>query len=207
VPTRQPTPEKKPGIGSVLLKDDFSSTSQWHAPGSNEAPVALAGGGLTIAAQPGTTPVVIFRTGAVQGDMFAEVTARPSLCRGADDYGLLFRASDGIAYYRFAVACNGTEGAARISLGGPRALQPPIPSGDAPLGAPGEVRLGIWTAGSEFRFFLNDRYQFTAIDKSYSAGELGLFVRAAGSSPVAVTFSDLVVYDVSYSPPTLTPMP
>ncbi len=75
------------------------------------------------------------------------------------------------------------------------------------MGAPGEVRLGIWAAGSEFRFFLNGRYQFTADDKSYASGGLGVFAYPAGSTPVTVTFSDLAVYAVTYSASAAAPTP
>ena len=75
-------------------------------------------------------------------------------------------------------------------------LQPPTPSADVPVGAPGEVRLGVWALGTEFRFFLNGRYQFTASDVSYRTGGLGVFAHAAGDTPVTVTFSNLSVYDL-----------
>lgn len=130
----------------------------------------------------------------------------PSLCRGADDYGLAFRASS-VAYYRFAVACNGTTGAQRISLGSPRILQVPMLSADVPAGAPGDVRLGVWAVGSEFRFFLNGRYQFTATDSSYAAGGIGVFAQAAGDTPVTVSFSDLAVYEVGRAPAAISPTP
>jgi hypothetical protein len=86
-------------------------------------------------------------------------------------------------------------------------MQPPTPSGDAPPGAPGEVRIGLWAVGDEMRLFLNDRYQFTLTDPVSPAGAFGVFARAAGDTPVSVTFSDFKVYDVDYLPPTSTPIP
>jgi hypothetical protein len=206
-PTRQPTPDKKPGVAGVLLRDDFSSASVWNTAVSDQAAVTITGSGLTMAVQPGIAPVVSFRQGEVFANMYAEITAHPSLCRGADDYGLAFRAPNNIAYYRFSLACNGTTGADRASRGDARVLQPPILSADVPLGAPGEVRLGVWALGSEFRFFLNGRYQFTAVDKSYGAGAIGVFAYAAGSTPVIVTFSDLIVSAVTASPSSAAPTP
>ena len=207
VPTREATPERKPGIGDVLLADDFSSPSAWSTGGANQQGVFVGGNRITIAVMPGAAPVFSFRQGEVFGDFYAEITARPSLCRAADDYGLLFRAPNNVAYYRFAVACNGTAGADRVSLGTPRVLQVPLLSGDVPAGVPGEVRMGVWAAGSEFRFFLNGRYQFTANDGSYATGAIGVFARAAGSTPVTVAFSDLVVQRVSHPLAALSPTP
>jgi hypothetical protein len=197
-PTAQPTADKKPGVGQSVLSDDFSSPKLWNTAIGAEASVAVTKEGLTIAAQPGIAPVASFRQGVLFSDMYAEVTARPSLCRGPDDYGLLFRAPNNVAFYRYAVACDGTASAERISLGAPRTLQPPTPSADVPVG---DVRLGVWAVSHEFRFFLNGHYQFTASDDSYSVGSIGVFAHAAGETPVTVTFSDLSVFKVEDGSP------
>jgi hypothetical protein len=198
---QQPRPvstlNPKPDVGGLLLSDDFSSGSDWNTAVADEASVALTPDGLTIAAQPGVAPVATFRQGYVFRDAYVEVTARPSLCRNGDSYGLLFRAPNNVAYYRFALQCDGTARADRVNLGSPRVLQPPTRSADAPVGVPGTVRLGVWALGHEFRFFLNGKYQFATTDESYSIGGLGVFAAAGGDTPVTVTFSDLAVYDVS----------
>jgi hypothetical protein len=206
-PTLAPTLDPKPGVGRSLLSDDFSSGSDWNTAVADEASVTLTPDGLTIAAQPGVAPVASFRQGVVLRDVYVEVTARPSLCRNGDSYGLLFRAPNNVAYYRFALQCDGTASADRVNLGSPRVLHPPSPSADAPVGVPGQVRLGVWALGHEFRFFLNGNYQFAATDESYSAGGLGVFAAAGGDTPVTVTFSDLAVYEVSgtESTPVATP--
>ena len=116
-----------------------------------------------------------------------------------DEYGLLFRAPNNVAYYRFVLSCNGTAQVDRWSVKTPHLLQPAAPSADVPPGAPGEVRLGVWAVGSEFHFFLNDHYQFSVTDKNYRAGGIGVFAPSTGATPVTVTFSDLEVYDVTYS--------
>jgi hypothetical protein len=200
-PAAQPTADRKPGVGDIVLTDDFSSPADWNTAVGDEASVAITDGGLTIAAQPGVAPVASFLQGKVFGDTYVEVTASPSLCRGADAYGLAFRAPNNVAYYRYAVACDGTASANRISLGSPRVLQPPTPSADAPVGAPGDVRLGVWALHDEFRFFLNGRYQFTATDLSYPSGGIGVFAYSAGDTPVTVTFSALSVYRLDAAPP------
>jgi hypothetical protein len=131
--------------------------------------------------------------------MYIEITARPSLCRDRDAYGLVFRAPNDVAHYRFTALCDGTAAAERTSLGTPRVLQPPTATSDVPVGAPGEVRLAVWALGPEFRFFLNDHYQFTVTDSNYAAGGIGVFVQAAGGTPAVVTFSDLSVYRLTPS--------
>jgi len=39
------------------------------------------------------------------------------------------------------------------------------------------------------------------------SGAFGVFTRAEGDTPLSVIFSDFVVYDVVYVPPTNTPIP
>lgn len=204
--TQIPTPEQKPGVGNAIFTDDFSSPILWNTAVSDQATVDVSRSRLTIAAQPGIY-MLSLRQGVTLSNFYAEITAKPSLCQGKDDYGMLFRAPNNVAYYRFALSCDGTARVERVSVGTRAPLQPPMPSGDVPPGAPGEVRMGVWAVGSEMRFFLNSRYQFSVDDKNYPSGALGVFARAAGATPVTVTFSDLVVYDVTYIIPTKTPKP
>lgn len=207
VPTKKPTPEQKPGVGSILLNDNFSSAAFWNTAVSDQASVDVSNNQLTIAVQPGISGISL-RQDIILNDFYAELTARPSLCLGTDAYGLLFRAPNNIAYYRYVISCDGSAGVDRFSVRTPHPLQPPLLSADVPPGAPGEVRLGIWAAGHEFHFFLNDHYQFSVNDKSYSFGAIGVFAQSNGKTPVTVSFSDLVIYDVTYSPKvTTTPMP
>ena len=206
LPTIKATLERKAGVGNILLSDDFSSSDAWNPAIADEAGVDVSQNRLTIAVQPGITAFRL-RQGVPFSDFYAEITARPSLCRGTDDYGFLFRAPNNIAYYSFALTCNGTARVERVSVGTPRILQTAIPSSDVPTGAPGEVRLGVWAVGSEFRFFLNGRYQFSVTDKNYPAGAIGVFTHSAGNTPATVSFSDLVVRAVEYAPSLQTPQP
>ncbi len=206
LPTKQPAPEEKPGLGSTLLTDDFASAADWNTAASDEATVDVSNNQLTIAVQPGIYGFSM-RQNMNFNNFYAEITAQPSLCRAGDEYGLLFRAPNNVAYYRYALSCNGTAHVDRMSVRTPHLLQPPAPSGDAPPGAPGEVRLGVWADGPEYHFFLNDHYQFSVIDKNYLAGAIGVFAASTGATPVTVSFSDLVVYEVNYPLPTTTPLP
>ena len=199
------TPEQKPGVGAISLTDDFSSPDLWNIASSDEGSAAISDNHLTLAVGPGLS-IKSLRQELVLSDFYAELTASPSLCKGQDEYGLLVRAS-AIAYYRLVLICNGTLRLDRVSTNSHQLLQPAIPSGDVPTGAPGEVRMGVWAVGSELRFFLNGRYQFSVNDKNYPSGTIGVFAHSVADTPVAVTFSDLTIYDVNYSPPTKTPRP
>ena len=206
VATRAPTPERKPGVGKLLLTDNFTSGDPWNPGASEDASVEVGLGRLTIAAQPGVNAFRI-RTGPVLTAFYAEMTARPSLCRGRDEYGMLFRAPNNVAYYTFTLSCDGTARVDRVRSGRLYTLKAPIASADVPQGAPGVVRMGVWASGSDLRFFLNGRYQFGISDPTLKSGAVGAFARSTGQTPVTITFSELAVYSVTYTAPTATPTP
>jgi hypothetical protein len=205
VRTQPPTPDMLTGLGGILATDDFSRSSTWDTAASDQGSASISRDRLTLVAHPGIY-ITSLQRDIVAGDFYAEITARPSLCRGADEYGFLVRANPS-TYYRFSLTCNGRAHAERISLRERHDLHEPVVSGDVPPGAPGEVRIGVWAAGPELRLFLNERYQFSINDLNLSSGTVGVFAHAAGDTPVTVTFSDLVVRSADYVPPTRTPNP
>jgi len=115
--------------------------------------------------------------------------------------------ANAVAYYRFSLTCNGEVFMERISVGKRELLQSPLPSGDVPRGAPGEVRIGMWAVGSELRLFLNGRYQFGISNTAYPSGTIGVFVNSAGETPVVVAFSRVALQEVDYSPSAAPPQP
>jgi hypothetical protein len=192
-------------MGDEIIHDRFSYDSLWDVATSDKGSAMIRDNRLTLAVQPGVY-IISLRHELVVDDFYAEITANPSICRGNDSYGLLVR-GNAVAYYRFSLYCNSTVGAERISVGTHQILQEPIPSGDVPPGAPGEVRIGLWAGGKELRLFLNDRFQFSITDSNYLSGTIGVFAHAADKNAMAVTFSNLEVKEVTYHPPTNTPKP
>jgi hypothetical protein len=203
--TPLPTAEMNPGIGDVTLSDDFSDEKSWDTAVSNQGSAAIANNRLSLAVQPGVY-IVSMRHNLTVGDFYAEITARPSLCRGEDSYGFILRVIGKASFYRFTLNCNSEIYAERVSGGVKLQMQEPVPSGDAPR-PPGEVRIGIWAVGSEMRLFLNGRYQFSISDKQFPSGGFGVFTRSGGDELMSVTFSDFKVYEVNYALPTKTPLP
>ena len=193
------------GLGELIASDDFNDPEEWDTAVSDEGSASISRDRLTLVAQPGVYMTSLQRQ-MVLGNFYAEVTARPSLCRGGDEYGFMVRAS-AVTYYRFSLTCDGQAHAERISLNERHDLQEPVFSGDVPPGAPGEVRIGVWASGAELRLFLNGRFQFSFTDLNLSSGTVGVFARAAGDTPVTVAFSNLRVRSVEYFPPTRTPAP
>jgi hypothetical protein len=191
--TQAPTPEMRPDIGDMILRDNFSKPGMWDTATSNEASANFVGSRLTLAAR---NHIYIFslRHETFLDNFYAEITAQPSLCRDKDSYGVLIRASAG-AYYRFALSCDGSVSAERLSGRSREVLQKPIISGDTPPGA-GDVRIGIWARNEEMRLFLNGRYQFSVSNANNPAGTIGVFVNSAGETPTVISFFDLNIREV-----------
>ncbi len=207
--TLTPTPDTRPGLGEVLFIDYFDQPEQWNLTVSARASAAVERNRLTLALGEGKPSIYLFslRAEPVLGDFYAEITVSLNLCRGDDQYGLLFRVNSPFNFYRFSLACNGRMRLDKMLDGKIYPIQNWLPSSDAPAGAPAEVKLGVWAVNGEMRFFLNDRYQFTAFDRHLKRGTLGVFAQSSGDSAVTVSFSDLTVYAVSYSSPTPSPTP
>ena len=205
IATHTATPEMSPGIGAATLNDDFSDETLWDTAVSDQGSAAISNNRLSIAVQSGVY-LVSMRHDLSVGDFYAEITARPSLCRGDDSYGILIRTMGKASFYRFTLTCNGQIYAERLSGGVKLQMQEPVISGDAPR-PPADVRIGMWAVGGEMRLFLNGHYQFSISDKQFPSGAFGVFVRSAGDELASVTFSDFKVYEVDYVLPTKTPLP
>jgi hypothetical protein len=211
-PTPQATAtlEGLPGLGAEIFSDDFSGPEAWpgaktEGDGGNNA--IINRNRLTLAVN--VPPVYLFslHNKLQLTSFYAEVNVSVNRCEGSDAYGMLFRAAGNVDSYRYVLACDGRVRAERLQSSKVNVLQDWLPSGDVPPGAPGQVKLGVWVSGVELRFFLNGHYQFSVIDPVFHNGTLGLFVDAASPGGMNVSFSNLVVRDVSYVSPTPTTTP
>jgi hypothetical protein len=202
-----PSAEPLPGVAELMFRDDFSDAALWNVSVSDSASAQVADNRLTLALSTGPQSIASLRSEPLLTDFYAQVRVYTSLCRGNDQYGMLFRASPGGTYYRFLLACNGSIRLERVRGGAVDILQNWVPSGDAPPGAPAELKIGIWVSGTEFRFLLNDRFQFSLRDPVMHSGTLGFFAYASGKTPVMVSFSDLEVFVMAYVSPTPTQTP
>jgi hypothetical protein len=208
-PTDEPsaTSQPFPGLGPQTFSDDFSDPKNWpnaRPEASSANSLILDRNRLTLALNVSPASLSSLQSGLMLRDFYAEVIVSVNRCSIGDSYGMLFRAASEAYAYRFVLNCSGQSRADRIRGGQVFPLQDWLPSGDAPPGAPGEVRLGVWAAGAEMRFFLNKRYQFSILDPVFRNGTLGVFASAASPEGMNVSFSNLTVNSVSYASPTPT---
>ena len=205
-PTAFPTPEVTPTVnyktdlGEVLIQDDFTNGKGWQLGRTGAGSVALGKNELTIALSEPHAYLSSLLEQPIPGDSYAEITASPTLCRGADEYGLLVRAASSSEFYRFALTCDGQVRLDRVVGEAASSPQPPVFSEAVPAGAPSTSRLGVWARGKEMRYFVNDMYQFSVNDPLLLSGNLGVFARSGGELAVTVSFSDLVVREVGANP-------
>ncbi|HJW90556.1 MAG TPA: hypothetical protein VJ436_07930 [Anaerolineales bacterium] len=192
-----PTVDYRPGIGEIILRDDFSNGEVWSLGRTASGSAALGKNELTIAlSSPGAYQASRRERPALR-DYYLEITASPTLCRGQDEYGLLLRATSEQDFLRFSLSCDGQARVDRLAGGAASSPQPWTQNGAIPPGAPSVSRLAVWAAGKEMRFFINDIYLFSVSDPAQANGGLGVFARSGGDLAVTVSFSDLVVREVT----------
>jgi hypothetical protein len=195
-PIVTPTPDMRPKVGDVLFEDDFSDPKAWQLSQTESGSIALGKNELTIAIGEINTSLLTIREQPVFTDFYLEITASPSMCRGLDEYGVVFRVSPSIDYYRFSLSCDGQARLDRIVGDQASSPQPWMLSGAVPPGAPSSSRLGIAAVGSKMDFFVNGQYQFSVKDPLLASGSVGVFARSNNEMAVTINFSDLVVYQI-----------
>lgn len=192
-----PTPDQRTGIGEVIYADDFSTGDGWPLFTSARGNVALGVNSLTLTVLNPKTSISSVRQGVIVSNFYLEITAKTSLCKGEDQYGLLLRAASQADFYRFALSCDGQTRLDRVVGGTASSPQAWMFTSAVPVGPSGTVRLAVWAQGREMRFFINDQFQFSVSDPMLPSGGIGVFARSAGETAVTVNFFDLVVYSLS----------
>jgi hypothetical protein len=186
----------RPQFGNVLFEDDFSTEEGWTITQTDQGSIAYGKSELTIAIGETNEYLYSVRDNPTFTDFYLEITASPSLCRGEDEYGVLFRVTGTMYYYRYSLSCDG-----QVRLDGVKneqafSPQPWLYSGSVPPGAPSSSRLGVLAVGEDMSFYINDQFQFSIQDRQFTSGGLGVFARSVNKEAVTINFSDLVVYDI-----------
>jgi len=209
--TRQPTPETRPAVGELLLEDDFSQANNWQTSRTTAGAITVTNGRITLAVQREYGILQSLRNAALFSDFYAEIDINLNLCSPQDQAGFIFRADDAGNYYRVLLRCDGYLRVERVADYKFSILQNWTTGSGFVSGALQQVRLGVWTAGSEMRFFVNDTYQFSTRDPAWSSGQVGVYARAGSADPVSLSFSSLSIHAVDKGAvpptPTLTPAP
>lgn len=196
-----PTQDTSPVYGPVIYSDNFTDKTRWQTRQSGAGNISYGDGELTLAVSEAKGTLTSLSNNAQLNDFYLEMDVTPSLCRGADNFGLLVRVNSSQNFYRVMLSCNGQVRLERYRNAYTAPLQDWTGSGQL---FPGELtanRLGVWASGSEIRVYINRVLQFSVKDPVFSSGGLGVYARSAGETPLTVSFSNLVVYQVASGQP------
>lgn len=191
-----PTPDFRDTIGDPVVEDDFSDPEFWNLAASNYGSVAVANQHLTLTVTSSNVLLYTFRSEPLIGDLYLEVTANPTLCRGEDEYGILIRSGASGDQYRFSVSCSGKVKLTRFYKNVPNDLVPWAYSGVIPGAVPANVKLGVLAIGSNLRFYANGYELLQVDDTALENGQIGFYVKAQGESGMTVNFYNLKVYSL-----------
>jgi hypothetical protein len=194
--SKTPTVDLIPGMGQLILEDDFVNLDSWLIGNPGNGTVALGINEITFAITVPKGYLYSYREQPALSDFYFEVTTNPILCSGADEYGVLFRYNSSVDFLRFSLSCDGRTRLDKLFGGTASSPQPWLESITVPQVAPSTSRIAVWARGPEMRFFINDNLLFHATDRQLTSGLIGLFARSAGDSAVTISFSDLVIFQV-----------
>jgi hypothetical protein len=195
-PSAMPTLDMRPGMGDVLLEEDFSDDDLWDTTADDDALVVVDDNQIHLTQRDTRSYLITTRSEGTYTDFYAEVTVNTNLCRGDDEYGLVVRALNATNHFRFALSCDGRAKVDRLYQNSYSNVVAWQQHGSVPSLAPAEVRLGVWANGSEVRFFVDGVYLFSVTDSLLYLGGVGVFVRSGGEGDVSVSFSELTVWAV-----------
>jgi hypothetical protein len=194
---RTPTPELKPGLGAVLVEDDFSDEDAWVIREIENGRVSLPDNHITLALNQPDGFIYAYRVEPLLTDFYAEITANPNLCQREDEYGLMVRVGGlRLDHYRLAVSCSGQARALRVINNRGNAIQDWETRPYIPVNFPSQSKLGVWMQGANLRFFVNDRLVYELTDAVIKQGSFGLYVFGGGGGSISVNFSDLLIYEL-----------
>src|SRR5512135_2799584 len=84
-----PTLDVRPQHGDLLFSDEFEDRSLWSLGHGPAGSTAISNNELTVAVSQPRGYLYSLRKQPALSDFYAEITASPSICRGADEYALL----------------------------------------------------------------------------------------------------------------------
>jgi hypothetical protein len=204
-PTMTPTVDQRPISGAILISDDFSETTRWGISSTAYGSAAYGNGELTIALREPRRSLYSFFQEPVPADYYLEMTVNPSLCRGEDLFGVVFRVQSDSQFYRFSLRC---DGPVRIELIQNSSVVPVAVLEVSSAFRPGpmqDFKVALWLQGDEARIFINDVYQVSAYRLRWQTGNIGVFARSAGENALTVNFSEMVLRESTAFPPTPIP--
>jgi hypothetical protein len=200
-----PTAEPRPGLGIVAQEDTFSTNSSWLTGALLGGTAEIGNHSLSLVIPDAAATIASQRFETVPDNYYLEFTVTANLCRGKDSYGLLFRSDGGLNAYHWIITCDGQMRLERWRTSEAAVVQDWIFWGEG--GAPLALRLGLWLFRDEMRFFVNGVYLFSAHDPLLTGSHIGVFAKSTGQNALSVSFSNLVIRNITGYAPSPVPSP
>ena len=193
-PAAPATPDPNEALGDVVYQDKLDGTGGWFWTFADD--VATFGvvdaklKGVMKAANSGWRFTISPDTLQL-GSQQVSLNAHTVSCGPNDEYGLMLRVkpdqSDSLfSGYLLKLRCSGQASFDVISGTARTALVDWTASPAIKTGAPADNTLLVWSAGGEFRCYVNGQYLFFANDSTLKAGFFGIYLydRTAGGETV-----------------------
>lgn len=194
-PTATQNPAAVPVYGELLFTDSFNTSGNWQDQQNVRGIVSAANESITLAVKADRGSLIAFRQNTLLTDFYMETTVkRVALCKENDQFGVVFRAQDEQNFYRLMINCQGAIAVQQMVGSTPSFLLDWTPSSDISLWQP--YTIGIWAKGQTLRVYINQKLQTEVVRGTFASGGIGYFAKAAGDTPLTVSFSDLNVYDL-----------
>ncbi len=205
-PAATATPDPNEAVGAVVYQDKLDGKGGWFWTFSDEVATFGVADGKLKGAMKAANSGWRFVAGpdTIQpGSQQVSLNAHSVSCGPNDEYGLMFRVKadenkpatyDG---YLFNLRCDGMASFQVISGSQTTSVVGWTPSPAIKTGRPADNTILIWAAGSQFRFYANGQYLFSATDSTLSAGFYGVYLYDRTAGGETVTFDTLVAKAVA----------
>ncbi len=198
-PTPFPTVSQLPGLGTVLISDDFSDETHWQTYRSPAGNAVISNHELTLALQNSTAAIASYSSLPQMGDYYLSLDVSLSLCSNANDwYGIAFRIQDSDNTYRWLFNCLGQTRVDRVYRGRAYLISDWDINGAIKPSAPQKFSIGIAAEGPSLRFYANGQLLTEAEDTIFQTGGYGLLASSEGLSPLTVSFSDFKLTEIRH---------
>jgi hypothetical protein len=204
-PAASPTPDPNEAVGDVVYQDKLDGKAGWFwtfsddvatfgvVDGKLKGVMKTANSGWKFVGGPTTIQL---------GSQQVSLNAHTVHCGPNDEYGLMFRvkSEEGDSLYDgylFKLRCSGAASFDVVTGTTRKAIVDWTPSPAIKTGAPAGNTLLVWAAGSEFRFYANGQYLFSASDSTLSAGFYGIYLNDRTAGDETVTFDTLAAKAVA----------
>jgi hypothetical protein len=198
-PTVPPTPDPNEGVGDVVYADKLDGTGGWYWTYEDDA-VSF---GISAeqqqlngtAKQSGTWRFTISPDTVKVGNQQIRVNAHVNVCVGSDEYGLLFRGSadaeSNYNFYAFKLRCDGAARLERLQGNDVSVIVDWTTSPAIQPGPNANHALLVWANKDQMRFYVNDRYLFSAQDAALTEGFYGFLLYDQTNGSMSVSWNGL----------------